>query len=254
MIEQTFHTPLPVTLEVSIPSGDIDVDTTGSEETSLTVDGDERLLEHVEVRQDGNRVSVTLRDKSKVGFSFSLGSLVFGNNGLRVKANVPHGAGVKVKTASADTAITGRLRTLDVNGVSGDVRVRGEISDDATVKTVSGDVELERVDGDLSVQCVSGDIRARAVAGSVDTKSVSGDIRVEAVTAGDVRFSSVSGDIEIGIASGSLLDVDAGSTSGDLTSEVPLASEPPTDESAAAPTVVLRGRTVSGDVRVFRAA
>ena len=251
MIEQTFHTPLPLTLEISIPSGDIDVDTTESEETSLTVDGDERLLEHVEVRQEGNRVSVTLRDKNKVGFSFSLGSLVFGDNG--VKANVPHGAGVKVKTASADTAITGHLGTLDVNGVSGDVRVRGEISDDATVKTVSGDVELERVDGGLSVQTVSGDARVRGIAGSVDAKSVSGDIRLEALTSGDARFSSVSGDIEIGIARGSLLDVDAGSTSGDLASEVPLASEPPSGEDAGAPTVILRGRTVSGDVRVFRA-
>jgi len=253
MIEQSFHTPLPLTLEVSIPSGDIDVETTDGEETSLTVDGDERMLEHVEIRHDGERVSVTLRDKNKVGFSFSLGSIVFGNGGLRVQAQVPHGAGVKVKTASADSKVTGQLRTLDVNGVSGDVRVRGEIAEDATVRTVSGDVDLERVDGDVSVQTVSGDLRVRAVAGSVDTKSVSGDIRLEALTAGDARFSSVSGDIEIGIASGSLLDVDAGSTSGDLASEVPLATEPPSGEDAAAPTVILRGRTVSGDVRVFRA-
>jgi hypothetical protein len=253
MIEQNFHTPLPLTLEVSIPSGDIEVETVDGEETSLTVDGDERMLEHVEVRHDGNRVTVTLRDKNKVGFSFSLGSLVFGNGGLRVRASVPHGAGVKVKTASADTEIKGRLRSLDVNGVSGDVSVRGEIAEDTTVKTVSGDVELERVDGDLTVQTVSGDARVRAVAGSVDTKSVSGDIRLEALTAGDARFSSVSGDIEIGIAAGSLLDVDAGSTSGDLASEVPLATEPPTGDAAAAPMVILRGRTVSGDVRVFRA-
>jgi putative adhesin len=253
MIEQTYHTPLPLTLEVSIPSGDIDVDTTNGEETSISVDGDERLLEHVEVRQDGSRVSVTLRDKNKIGFSFSLGSIIFGDGGLRVRAHVPHGAGVKVKTASADTEIEGHLRTLDVNGVSGDVRVRGEISDDATVKTVSGDIELERVHGDLSVQTVSGDARVRGTAGSVEAKSVSGDIRLEALTAGETRFSSVSGDIEIGIAPGSMLDVDAGSTSGDLASEVPLATEPPSGEDAAAPTVILRGRTVSGDVRVFRA-
>jgi len=254
MIEQTFQTPLPLTLEVSIPSGDIDVETTDGEETSLVVDGDERMLEHVEVRQDGDRVEVILRDKNRVGFSFSLGSLVFGNGGLRVQARVPHGAGMKVKTASADTEITGRLRTLDLNGVSGDVRVRGEIDEDATVKTVSGDVDLERVEGDLFVQTVSGDARVRVAGGSVDTKSVSGDIRLEALTAGDARFTSVSGDIAIGIAAGSLLDVDAGSTSGDLASEVPLASEPPIGEDTeAAPTVVLRGRTVSGDVRVFRA-
>ncbi len=254
MLEHSFQTPLPLTLEVSIPSGDIDVETADGDETALTVDGDERMLEHVEVRHDGNRVVVSLRDKTKVGFSFSLGSLVFGNGGLRVQARVPHGAGVKVKTASADTEISGQLAALEVNSVSGDVRVRGEIAEDATVKSVSGDIDLERVDGDVSVQTVSGDLRARGIAGSADAKSVSGDIRLDSLSGSDVRFNSVSGDIEIGIAPGSVLDVDAGSTSGDLSSEVPLASEAPTGETAeAAQTVVLRGRTVSGDVRVFRA-
>lgn len=251
MIEQTYRTPLPLTLEVSIPSGDIDVETVDGEDTDLTVDGDERMLEHVEIRHDGGKVVVTVRDKGKFGISF--GSLVFGNGGLRVQARVPHGAGVKVKTASADTELTGSFRSLDVNSASGDVEMRGEVADDVKIKTVSGDVQLERVDGDLSVQCVSGDVRVRSAAGSVDTKSVSGDIRIESLTAGDVRFTSVSGDIELGIAQGSLLDVDAGSTSGDLSSEVPLASEPAVGESAASPTVVLRGRTVSGDVKVFRA-
>ena len=254
MLEHSYHTPLPFTLDVSIPSGRIDLETIDGEETSLVVDGDERMLEHVDVRHEGDRVVVTLHDKKKIGFSFSLGSMVFGNGGLRVQARVPHGAGLKVKTASADTVVTGRLQTLEINSVSGDVRLRGEVSEDATVKTVSGDVELERVDGDVTVQTVSGDLRARAVAGSVEAKSVSGDIRLDSLTAGDVRFNSVSGDIEIGIAQGSFLDVDAGSTSGDLASEVPLATEPPIGEEVASPTVILRGRTVSGDVRVFRAS
>jgi Toastrack DUF4097 len=254
MLEHTFHTPLPLTLEISIPSGDITVETADGEETSLTVDGDERLLEQVEVRQDRNRVVVAMRGKNKLGFSFSLGSLVFGHDALRVRAAVPHGAALRVKTASADTDVSGRLAQLDVNGVSGDVRVRGEVADDVTVRTVSGDVEIDRIDGDFSAQTVSGDVRVRAVAGSADTKSVSGDIRLEALAAGDARFTSVSGDIEIGIVPGSNLDVDAGSTSGDLSSEVPLGSEQPRGEDGAAPTVVLRGRTVSGDVRIFRAA
>jgi DUF4097 and DUF4098 domain-containing protein YvlB len=238
MLEHTFQTPQPAQLEVSIPSGDIAVETDGTQETHVSVDGDERLLEHVEVHCNGDR--------------FSFGSF-FGDGGLRVEVRAPHGSSVRVKTASADTELEGHFGKLELNSASGDVRLRGELVDDAIIRTVSGDVELERVDGDLSVQCVSGDVRARAIAGSVDTKSVSGDIRLDALASGNVRFTSVSGDIEIGIAPGSLLDVDAGSTSGDLSSEVPLASEPPSGESSAAPTVVLRGRTVSGDVRVFRA-
>jgi DUF4097 and DUF4098 domain-containing protein YvlB len=253
MLEKTFQTPLPLELEVGIPSGDIEVETTEGEESNITVDGDDRLLEEVEVRQDGNRVVVTYRGKGKFGFSLSPLSLVFGSE-LRVRATVPHGAGVKVKTASADTRLDGDFGPLGINSVSGDVRLRGVTAGGANLKTVSGDAELDKVQGDLSAHTVSGDLRMGPVEGSTDLKTVSGDIRLQAVSAGDVRFSSVSGDIEIGIASGSALDVDAGSTSGDLSSEVPLASEPvPGESEGAAPTVVLRGRTVSGDVKVFRA-
>ena len=252
MLEQSFHTPLPLELEVGIPSGDIEVETTEGEESNITVDGDDRLLEEVEIRHDGNRLVVAYRGKGKLGFSLSPLSLVFGSE-LRVRASVPHGAEVKVKTASADARLDGHFGPVGVNSVSGDLRIRGEIAGNATIKTVSGDADLDRVDGDLSAHTVSGDLRIGPVAGSAETKTVSGDIRFQSVTAGDVRFSSVSGDVEIGIADGSAVDVDAGSTSGDLSSEVPLASEPQYGEGEPAPTVVLRGRTVSGDVKVFRA-
>ncbi len=252
MLKETFHTPLPLELEVGIPSGDIEIETTEGEESNITVDGDDRLLEEVEIRQDGDRVTVKYHGKGKFGISLSPLSLVFGSE-LRVRATVPHSAGVKVKTASADTRLDGHFGPVGVNSVSGDLRVRGEIADNATIKTVSGDAEIDRVEGDMSAQTVSGDLRIGPVAGSAETKTVSGDIRFQSVVAGDVRFTSVSGDIEIGIAQGSAVDVDAGSTSGDLSSEVPLASEPQYGEGEAAPTVVLRGRTVSGDVKVFRA-
>jgi hypothetical protein len=253
MLEQTFDTPLPLTLEVRIPSGDIAVETVDGEETSITVDGDERVLEEVEIRHDGSRVVVEYRGKKLGGLSISLGSLVLGGQQLRVTARIPHGADLKVTTASADTSVAGSLHSLQTHSVSGDIRVRGEIAGDASVKAVSGDAQLDGIGGKLSVQTVSGDVRVGPVAGSAETKTVSGDIRVAKVSAGDVRFTSVSGDVEIGIAQGSAVDVDAGSTSGDLTSEVPLGSEPVQGEGSA-PTVVLRGRTVSGDVRVLRAS
>jgi len=252
MLERTYTTPLPVELDVGIPSGDIEVETVEGEESNITVDGDDRLLEEVEIRQDGNRIVVSYRGKGKIGFSLSPFALTFGNE-LKVRARIPHGAGVKVKTASADTELEGHFGPLGINSVSGDLRLRGEVGGDASLKTVSGDAELERIGGDLSIQTVSGDVRSGPVAGSANAKTVSGDIRFDAVVGGDVRFTSVSGDVEIGIAEGSAVDVDAGSTSGDLSSEVPLGSEPLQGEGDSAPTVVLRGRTVSGDVKVFRA-
>jgi DUF4097 and DUF4098 domain-containing protein YvlB len=251
MLERTFNTPAPLELEVGIPSGRIEVETTAGEESTVTVDGDERLLADVEIHQDGNRVVVAYRGKSKFSFSFAPFALVFSND-LRVRATVPHGANLKLKAASADSRLDGRFGSVGINSVSGDIRVGGEIAGDVTIKTVSGDANLPDIGGNLSLQNVSGDLRVGAVKGSADTKTVSGDIHVVSVTAGDVRFASVSGDVEIGIAQGSSVDVDAGSTSGDLSSEVPLASEP--GATGGGPTVVVRGRTVSGDVKVSRAS
>jgi DUF4097 and DUF4098 domain-containing protein YvlB len=130
--------------------------------------------------------------------------------------------------------------------------VSGDIAGDATVKTVSGKVRIEAVDGAFTCQTVSGRVEVGRLGGSAVVRSVSGVVRLQSLREGQARFSSVSGDVEVGIAAGSFLDVDAGSVSGDLSSEVPLASVP--GEAADGPTVVLRGKTVSGDVKVFRAS
>jgi len=252
MPEHRFHTPEPVELEVKVPSGDVDVETVDGDETFVSVEGDEKLLELTDVRQDGRRIVVELKERKAFGISISIGAFSFGNGSLRVRARVPHASRAELSTAAADMKLRGRYGALEVNSASGDLALHGEVERDAVVKVVSGDVRLDRVGGDLRVQTVSGDVEAAAVGGSVTTKSVSGDVRVESVRAGSVNAQSVSGDIEIGIAAGTNLDVDAGSLSGDLASEVPLSNDP--SATGDGPTLVVRGKTVSGDFRVFRAA
>jgi hypothetical protein len=252
MAEHTFHTPLPLELEVGIPVGDVAIETVDGEESWVSVDGDERLVEQTTVEQDGDRLVVGFRGKKPFGITISIGDFSIGGRHLRVRVRVPHGTAVILTGASADSKLDGRFRDLELKTASGDLRLRGEIERDAAVKSVSGDVRIDRVGGNLRAQTVSGDISVGWIGGSVEGKSVSGDIRFESLSHGDATFTSVSGDVEIGIAPGSLLDVDAGSVSGDLSSEVPLASQPGEDVGDG-PTVVLRGKTVSGDVTVFRA-
>jgi DUF4097 and DUF4098 domain-containing protein YvlB len=169
-----------------------------------------------------------------------------------VSASIPHGSDAVVATASADVRTQGRLGTLEVRTASGDLTVEGEVQGDAVVRTVSGDVRIARIGGSLRCQTVSGNLEVDRMDGSIEMKSVSGNLRCQHVRSGRATFNSVSGDVRVGIAIGSFLDVDAGSISGDISSEVPLASGP--SDLGEGPTVVLRGKTVSGDVRVVRAS
>lgn len=252
MSEQTFHTPLPLELDVNVPAGAVVVETVDGEESTIVLDGDPKLLEHMIVEQVGDRLVVAFRGKKPFGITIAIGSFSFGSEGIQVRARVPHGAAASVTSASADLTVQGRVRSLAVKTASGDVRLRGEVEQDVDVKTVSGDAHLDRVGGDVKLQTVSGDASLGSAGGSVEARSVSGDLRVESVRQGTASFTSVSGDVEFGIAPGSFLDVDAGSVSGDLSSDVPLGSDPG-DLGSDGPTVVLRGKTVSGDVKVFRA-
>jgi DUF4097 and DUF4098 domain-containing protein YvlB len=257
MAEHRFQTPGPVDLDLQIPVGEIKVETIDGPESFVSVTGNEKLVEQTRVQLDGNRLVVALKGKKPFGITISIGDFNFvqhGSNGLKVAVQIPHGSDPSLTTASADVKLKGRYRTLEVKSASGDVAVTGEIEGDATVKSVSGDVRIGPVGGDLRVQTVSGDVLAGTVGGSVESKTVSGDIHVDSVRTGTVTAQSVSGDIAVGVAPGTSLDVDAGSVSGDLSSEVPLGSDPGAAAAEGGPTLVVRGKTVSGDFRVFRAA
>jgi len=252
MAEHRFHTPEPVDLEIQIPVGDIRVETVDGDESTVSVTGSEKLVEQTLVSLVGNKLTIGHKGKKPFGITISIGDFSFGSgSSMRVRARVPHGSTPVLSTAAADMKVRGRVQSLEVKSASGDLVVNGEIERDAEIKSVSGDVRLERVGGDLRVQTVSGDVNVQSVSGSVASKTVSGDLRVESVREGHVTAQSVSGDIELGVAAGTKLDVDAGSVSGDLASEVPLGSDPDA-AGGDGPALVVRGKTVSGDFRVFR--
>jgi Putative adhesin len=245
MSEQRFPTPQPIALEVTLSGGDIRVSTTDGDESTVALEGDAKQLDAMRVELMGNRLVIQQRRKSLLGIFERFDAP------LNVRATVPHGSRVEVVTAAADSTLEGTFADVQMKSASGSLLVSGQIEGDANVETVSGDIRLPYVTGALTARSVSADVAAEAVGGSAVVKSVSGNLRLGSLRQGSTTVQSVSGEVDLGIAAGTSIDVDAVSASGELTSEIPL-SPAPGDE--AGPTVVIRGRTVSGHIRLHRAA
>ncbi|HEY3776379.1 MAG TPA: DUF4097 family beta strand repeat-containing protein [Solirubrobacteraceae bacterium] len=244
MREERFSTPHPVRLDCSVTSGSLTIAASEDAKSTVSLEGPQQVLDAMRVELIGDRLVI-----SEPRSSF-LDIVTRTRDSLQVAIGVPTGSAIMVKTASSDVALDGSFGEIEMQSASADLRVTGEVDGDVTVKSASGDVRLPDVHGQIDVRGVSGDLYADSVDGSVTVTVVSGDVRIESLREGTVSVRSVSGDVALGIAPGSAVDLDASTASGDLVSEVPLSDTPAGD---AGPTVVIRGVTASGDIRVFRA-
>jgi hypothetical protein len=244
MSEHRFQTPKPVKLELRLAAGSVNVASVVGDESVVTLEGPPRAVEETRIELVGDRLIVEERRKGLMGLFAGIGEP------MNVTVQVPHGSRVDAATAASRVHLDGNFGAVSMASASGDLDFVGELDGDADVKTASGSVRVPHVGGDLRVKTVSGDVSAESVDGSVSVKSVSGDLYVGSVTRGKVDVHNVAGDVTLGIAPGSSIDVDAGSASGDLSSEIPLSAKAPAGEG---PTVVIRVQTVSGDLLVRRA-
>jgi hypothetical protein len=270
-MERHFEVAGPVELDLRLAAGEIEVDASldGRVEVDLTAHDDESraLVENARIElQDHGRPKVIVDvPQKRGGFSFGL---IFGRQGISCRVRCPERSLLGVRTKSADVTARGRLGGANIATASGDVEL-DDVDGGVNVKSASGDVSVREVASGLSVQTASGDISAEIVRGAVNAQTASGDIEIgeaydnvsansvsgdqhhHAVLRGSVGAHSVSGDIVIGVRRGSKAWLDCNTVSGDTSSELELTGDVPDGDG---PLVEIRAKTVSGDIRITRAA
>ena len=106
--------------------------------------------------------------------------------------------------------------------------------------------------GTLSANLVSGDLPSSEAAAGLAVTTVSGDVQVRAAGGGRCGFSRSRATSSSAIKPGERLYIDASSVSGTMSSELDLDDAPPGGPGHAVSE--LRVRTVSGDLKIVRAA
>jgi DUF4097 and DUF4098 domain-containing protein YvlB len=293
MSQQQFETPGKVFLRVSNKAGPVEVYTHHHEATEVEVSATEEAgaeavaqtrIEHAETAA-GHRVDVEVP-----GRTGRLRSWTRKGTTVRVVARVPEGTAIDIGTAAGDLTARGRFGPADVStasgavsldSIDGDVKARSASGDVAIgsvsgradiqtasgdvrcatvegrgeIKTASGDVQVEAAGGGLIVQTASGDVSTGDLAAGCQVKTASGDLRVGRLSGGRADLETVTGDIDVAVARGALVAVDASTVSGSVSSEIVLAmEEPDPTDPGELPRLGLRARTVSGDLRIERAA
>ena len=223
MRHETFSTPGPVTLDIRIPAGDIEIETDDAVETAVELQARGRDAEALEQRR--RDLDATSRRRLR------------GARRGRPRARwVPRPARRRVPGAYGGAArrdrpseprIGGHLRARTLFGARGQGRVRrrrvrGRVGRGRRQRRVGRRPARPRRQGED--QLGLGRRQDRRVGGGRRREHGLGDVEIDSVVSGDVRINSASGDIEVGIAKGSRLLVDAQTLSGDTSSELDLES------------------------------
>jgi hypothetical protein len=241
MTNWEFPTSEPVDLRVQFPSGRITVLAAATQTATVTIDSDsggsdEGFLASARVEFNPPTLSIKVPERFRLGRGGS----------LEVTVELPEGSSCRVRTASADVHCTGELGAADIHTASGEVRV-GNVTGLADVDTASGDVAVQAAD-EVRAKSASGDVTLGRVSGPALVSTASGDVRIDQAAGPRTDVKSASGDIRVAVAPGIGVYQDLSSLSGTVSSELE-----PAEESGG-PDMTLHCRTISGDVRVRRAA
>jgi len=172
----------------------------------------------VTIENTAGSIDVRGWSRNEVEVSAELGEdveeLVFERNGNSIVIRVESRRNNSRRTSSDLEVRVPQNSSVNISGVSTDVEVRA-VRGALRLNSVSGDIASDAFGADIDVETVSGDVKVAGQGMEATSRfsTVSGDIDAEGL-AGRMDINSVSGDMAI---TGGLFErVDAHTTSGDI--------------------------------------
>jgi uncharacterized protein involved in outer membrane biogenesis len=264
------------TLRLNTDVGSVTVTGSSSNEISIVaeISGSEREVSEFEITADQTSSGVDVRGRGKGGRGFwGFGS---GSNDLDIRYTiaVPREYNLDVNTSGGNVSVStikGTIRggtsggNIDVVKVEGPINMRTsggnlhaeEVTGKVAMETSGGNVDVASVTGDVDVSTSGGNIRLGNVDGVVRAETSGGDVvvRLKNVNKG-IHVETSGGSIEVAIARNSGANIDASTSGGDVSCDLPITMTGKISESRIRGTVngggaTVRAHTSGGDIRII---
>ncbi|HSY15754.1 MAG TPA: hypothetical protein VK816_07195 [Jatrophihabitantaceae bacterium] len=189
-----------------------------------------------------------------------------GHDAIDVEVTVPSGTPLKISSFTADVTVIGRCGNADIAAgaagvdadcVDGDLRLRygsgnchvERVTGAVNARSGSGTASFGEVGGALTSACGTGRLEVGTARGAVRFRAGSGGATLGAIY-GDVDLASGSGELSIGVPAGVSARLDLITGSGRVDPRLPVSQA----SAGGGRAIMIRARTGSGDVHLFRAA
>jgi len=152
--------------------------------------------------------------------------------------------------------------TLVYNSISGNIDIVDSQIGSMEVLSTSGDIDIENASGAIFVRSTSGNTNIVGADGALDIGGTSGDITVELASAdiGPVSLERTSGNIKIYMSADTAFDFEGKTTSGNITSDIPISVTGELGESFSGDNVrgsangggpLIKAQVTSGNIRII---
>ena len=202
-------------LYVNVPGADVKVVTTNSNEARLTVYGNSKAEEKLNITMEQTSKGLKLIIKRKGTFNwFNFGRGIK----VKVKAEIPNQFNAYIETSGGDILLSELTGNIKLETSGGDI-ITSETESDLICETSGGDIEVTNNKGNADLSTSGGDIKAKNINGKLNAETSGGDITVETQN-GSINAETSGGDIDIKYF-GKVERINAETSGGDINISLP---------------------------------